>query len=696
MRWIDDAAGDLRYALRQMRRAPLFAAIATGTLALGIGATIAIFSIVHAVLMRPLPYADADGLVHIVQRTAGTAEASADGGAAYIPAALDAGQLASFRAQATTLSHVVAHGITTLTLTGQGDAVRLDAGQLSADGFDMLGVRPLLGRTFALDDPADAEASVVLSHATWQRYFGADPRVIGRVVLLDGRHRSIVGVMPPRFAFPDAQTHCWIPYVAPVATAGMRPPRIPVIARVKNGVTMEAAASEVNAILQWLGAGGVTPPGAAGTRAEPGVRTPFAAPATSATSAGTATSGTPAGAARPFELVRFSDRLTGPVRPALLVLSAAVACVLSIAWVNVANLLLARAGAREREFATRLAIGADRGRLMRQMLTESVCLACIGGAAGTALAFGGLRLLRLFAAPLARRDLDAALSLPRLDEVGIDTTVLAFTLAVSVLTGVLFGAIPALRQTDVHATGARRHRALRLLVVAQVGMALLLFVGGGLLARSVVTLSQVDPGYEPAHVLTFQLAAPPERSLAALADDLASRLRSHPGVGAAGYTRQLPMLRARSLVPLRTTAALPLEPAPPPAPAGTVNPPHWPDTRHVSRDYLAAMRIRVTAGRGFDARDAVGQPQVLLINESLARSGLLGPNPIGRQVYTLGISPWEVIGVVDDVRQSGLDQEPGPQLFMDLRQLPGAARLSGPLYFVVRVPPWPRRSRGSG
>jgi putative ABC transport system permease protein len=679
MGWIDDTWVDIRYAMRQMRAAPLFAAIAVATLALGIGANTAIFSIVHAVLMRPLPYRDADRLVHVVQRPIGAAAAggaTSSGGPPRMLAALDGTQVAAFRAQTRTLSHVVAYGITTRAVTARGESVGLDGAQVSADAFEMLGVPALVGRTFERDTPPDA-AVIVLSYAAWRRRFAADPSIVGRVVSVDGQPRTIVGVMPPRFAFPDAQIEFWIPYGSPAATPGMRPPRVPIIARLKDGVSPRAATAEVNALLHWLGADGVRAPALPGANA--------IAPAATMSTAD----------AR-FGIVGVEDQLVEPVRPALLVLTAAVGLVLLIACVNVANLLLARTASRARELATRLALGADRGRLIRQLLTESLCLAACGGIAGVALAFGGLELLRTLGATLARRDLSASLSIPRLDEVGIDGSVLAFTLAVSIVTGVLFGLAPAVRQSrarplDVLRQGPggtaswRRSRVQSALIVAEIAMAMLLSIGGGLLARSFVKLSQVDPGYASANVLSFLVTLPVERSLSAFSEELVSRLRSIPGVRDAGYTRQLPMVRTRSLVPLRVTPELPAEPAPPPAPPGTVNPPQWPDTRHVSHGYLGTMRMRVVSGRGFAEGDGEGQPQVLLINETLARSGLLGPNPIGLYVYALGLAPWEVVGIVGDVRQVGLDEDPGPQVFLDIRQLPGAARLTGPMYFVIRT-----------
>ena len=670
MPWIEDVRTDVQYAIRQMRAAPVFAAMVMATLALGIGANSAIFSVINAVLLRPLPYMEADRLVHIVQRMEGS------DGAPTVLAGFDAAQFAAFRAQTRTLSHVATYGITTMRLSHEGTTVTLDGAHISPETFEMMGAPLRLGRVFGPADASGPSSVVILSDGTWRRYFAADPHIIGRGVTLNGEARSVVGVMSPRFAFPDALADFWIPYVPPTATAGMRPPRLPVLARVKDGLATTAAAAEVNAILQGLGVGNVPPPVAPGAGSSRGAGTTEAAPG--------------------FELIGLEEHVTAPIKPALLVLSAAVAFLLLIACVNVANLLLARTSTREREIATRLAIGASRARLTRQWLTESVTLSLIGGTLGIAMALGGIRLLRILGTTMSRRDLGANLSIPRLDEVGVDVTVLAFTVAVSIVTGVLFGVAPALRQSRVPLSGALRDgsgstgsrgrtRIQAGLVVAEVAMALLLFVGGGLLARSFVKLARVDPGYDASNVLTFQLRAPIERGLIETADRLVERLRSLPPVRAAGYTRQLPMVRARSMVPLRTTSELPGDAAPPPAPSGMVNPPQWPDTRHISHDYLEAMRIRVISGRGFTAGDEGGQPQVLLINQALARSGILGPHPVGSSVYALGIAPWEVVGIVDDVRQAGLDEDPGPQVFLDVRQLPGAARLTGPLYVVVRT-----------
>ena len=364
---------------------------------------------------------------------------------------------------------------------------------------------------------------MILGHGLWQRRFGADPDVIGRRVTLEGVDRSVVGVMPPRFAFPDAQTRFWVPLVLSAPEPGRRR-RVPVLARVEDGFTREVAAAEVNALLAGLGAGGVPPPGAgAGPSAPRGA--PVRAPA--------ARSNRTAAVVPGFGLVGVQDRLTEPVRPALIVLLAAAGLVLLIACANVANLLLAQGAGREREVVVRFVLGAARCRLLRQSPTESLCLALLGGGVGIGLACAGVRLLPTIASSLPRRDLESAVVLPRIDEVGIDASVLMFTVVVAVLTGVLFGVVPALRRMRTGSVDVLRQgggsaasgfdvrggsRVQGLLVACEIGIALVLCVGSALLIRSFVELANVDPGYDAEGVVTFQLVVPAGRNLVDVRD----------------------------------------------------------------------------------------------------------------------------------------------------------------------------------
>ncbi len=645
-RWLEDAWRDAQHAWRMLCRSPGFTAVAVVTLALGIGANAAIFSIVNAVLLRPLPYADADRLVRIIENVPAASGST-------VPTrrviGLPLSDLTAFRSRVKTLSHVGVYVGSTVMLTGRAETIRLEATRVSPALLSMLGTPPLVGRTFEPEEEAPGrDAVVVLSYASWQRHFGGARDLLGQSVTLDGRTYSIVGVMPRGFEFPDPQTQLWIPYA--LTPAALRSRGLP-IARLADGVSLQTAAAEVNVILR---------------RSAPS----------------------------PLELESVQEQLVAPVRAALIVLTVAVGVVLLIACVNVANLVLARTAARRREIAVRLALGAGRGRIVRQLFAENALLALVGGVAGIALAFGGVRLLKILGASLPRRDLMLGVSIPRLDEIGIDATVLAFTFGMSVLTGIVFGLAPALghwRSLSITAlresAGSpvsgfnlfRRHRLQGLLIVSEIAMAMMLFVAGGLLMHSFVTLSSVDPGFDRSSVLTFQVFSPRART-PRFEDDVVARLQSLPGVRAAGYAEMLPLVRFRSGVGLRPAAGLPPSQLPP-AP-GTRLPPQSPDTRIVSRDFLSAMGMRVIGGRGFGENDRAGQPKVLLINRTLARSGYLGQNPIGTMVYAAGSTPWQVIGIVDDVRQYGLDQEPDPQIFIDVRQLPSG---NPNVYYAIRA-----------
>jgi predicted permease len=654
---VDEVRQDLTFAFRHLSRAPTFTVVAIMTLALGIGANTAIFSVVNAVLLRPLPYKESDRLVRFVENfppVPGSISAPM-----RVPG-IDLVELETLRSHSHTLSHVSVLAGATMILTTRDEAIRVEGSQISSAMFPMLGAQARLGRTFAAhDDTANADAVVVLSHRLWRQHFESDPAVLGRVITLDGKGRSVIGVMPEGFESPDArdaQTQLWVPFVLPALPPGAKMSR-PAIGRVKEGVTLDAAATEVNALLP--------------------------------VSAGNRSASAPVDASRPprFELVSVQDFLVSPVKSALLVLAAAVGVVLLIACVNVANLLLARMAAREREFAVRLALGAGRGRLVRQVLTESVLLALVGALAGVGLAFGGLRLLRTLATTLSRRDLGPNAALPRLDEIGIDTSALLFTVVAAVVTGVVFGLAPAVRhsaQRSLRALrdgsgpsrsgfGVFRLRLQSLLVISQIALAMVLFIGGGLLIHSFAKLSNVDPGYDVSDdVLTFQVSVPRGKYTPALfatmAEDIAARLGSAAGIRSAGYSMNLPMVVGRAGESLRTTRE-PLTQAPLFAHPS----PERPLITRVSRDFLGSLGIRLIAGRGFVEADGPGRPPVMLISGTVARSGVLGENPIGKHVYALGAAPIEVVGVVEDIRMLGLDQEPVGQAFVDVRQFPPSA-----------------------
>jgi putative ABC transport system permease protein len=665
LQFIDDARQDAAYAIRQLSNAPMFTAAAVLTLALGIGANTAIFSVVNAVLLRPLPYNDSGRLVRFVDNFM---PIGPPGTALRVPG-MELGDFTTLRTETRTLSHVALFSPISVAWTGRDEAIRLQAALVSPAVFPMLSVPAWLGRPLNPgEDTPGARAVAVLSYPAWQRYFSDSPNVIGRELTIDGTGCLIVGVMPAGFEFPDAQTELWMPFVPPALPPGARMAR-PAIARVKDGGTLEAAAGEVNSILQQ-------PADRQGRDRRPR-----------------------------FELVRMQDWLVEPVKAALLILAAAVGCVLLIACVNVANLLLARTAAREREIAIRLALGAGRGRVIRQLLTESILLAIVGAAAGTGLAVGGVRLLRTLGATVPRRGLGPVVSVPRIDEIGNDASVLVFTLAIAIVTGLIFGLAPAVRHSRPHSMNVlhdgsgspssgfeifRRARTQGLLIVAEIAMAMMLFVGGGLLMRSFVRLSNVDPGYDLKEVVTFQVVLPQRRyspvQFVTVAEDISARLQSVPALHSAGYATFLPMVKGWAPTSLRTAPASPGQPPPPLGPPS----PDRPVMTSVSRDYLSAVGIHLVAGRGFTETDGAGQPRVMLINQTVARSGFLGEKPLGTHVYVGGgTDPIEIVGIVEDIRQFGLDSDPVAQVFVDFRQFPPSAislslgRL--PLSYAVRT-----------
>jgi putative ABC transport system permease protein len=672
---LDDFVQDLRVGLRSFERNRGFTIVAVVTLALGIGANTAIFSVVHAVLLKSLPYSDANRLVRVMENV--PASEMPDGRARRI-GALPASEVEELQRRTRTFSAVASYTSSGVILTGREGAIYMNGALVSPIMLQLLDVRPVAGRVFDATRPGGAvEPVVVLSYGAWQRHFGGDQDAIGRTLTLDalvgpgfppdGRPYTIVGVMPPAFQFPIAETEVWIPYEFPKRF------RLPALARLADHTSVEAAATDTNAVLRDLRA--LTQP----ERADGPPR---------------------------FELVSARDLLVAPVRPALVALTAAVGFVLLIACANVANLLLARAAARRREFAIRSALGAGAGRVARQLLTESILLALAGGIVGAAFAFEGVQLLRALATTLARFDIGpGGTTFPRFSEIQFDPVVLVFTTALSIATGFAFGIGPAVRQSrhidmDVLREGttsgfgeSARSKTRALLVVAQIALAMILLGGGGLMIHSFVNLSRVNPGFDADRVLTFQVPLPNQRypvaALKTFSEDLVTALRRLPAVQSAAYGHQLPMVKLRQIAGFRRTPAMP-------------NPPNpvQPEIRLVSREYFAVMGIHIVAGRGFEEGDAAGRPRVMVINQTLARREFRGEHPIGQTVYLgsetngPGVGPalgrllttWEIVGVADDVRQVDLDEEPSAQFFVDFRQWPGTSPVFDvPLYFAVRT-----------
>jgi putative ABC transport system permease protein len=630
---------ELRFAARSLARNPAFTAVAVLTLALGIGANTAIFSVVNAVLLRPLPVAEPSRLVTVFHfyPSLGNLEAGM-----AVPTFVEMGERArSFSGVATQTGWGVnAAG------EGGGEPERLTGALVTGGYFSTLGVPAAVGRALL---PADAEGDgqrvVVLSDGLWRRRYGADPGVVGRTLRLNGEAYEVVGVMPAGFRdLFGADAELWGPLTfVPAQMEARTSEFMSLVARLRPGVTPAEAGREMAAFAERLKADN---PGA--YPADWSLRTRG-----------------------------ITEQLTGDLRPALMVLLGAVGFVLLIACANVANLLLARATARHREVAVRAALGAGRGTLVRQLLTESILLSLVGGVGALALAALGLKAL-------------AALQpdgIPRMDEVSIDGTVLLFTLAVAVLTGALFGLAPALKvsRADLQSTlrqggrgavgDAGGRRVGRALIVTEFALALMLLVGAGLLLRSFARLTQVDPGFDPANVLTAEVFLPPaqypsDTARVAFLEALEARLTAVPGVRSVGATTAIPFGGGET----RSFNVEGFQPGPD-------QPDPWGDYRVVTPGYREAMRIPLLRGRFFTAADRMGAPPVVVVDRDLAERYWPGADPIGKRVgFEAGDSiRWmEVVGVVEHTAVEGLDAERRVQLYRPSLQ-------SGPGFSVLAI-----------
>jgi putative ABC transport system permease protein len=658
--WLEDFAQDTRFAIRSLRKQPGFTAVAIATLALGIGANTATFSVVHSVLLQPLPYRESPRLVRIWENVPGGEIGDGKGpGRRYD--AMDVVDVLDASTRSHTIAQLASFRVVRTTAIVDGAATRLQGVGVSGGFFDMLGVHALLGRTFAAQETrTGSERVLVLGYDAWQR-FGGSPEVLGRVITFSedpvgaspgpsalSAGYTVIGVMPPEFRFPDDGTQFWIPRPLTPPANG-RALRLSTIARLATTASPDSAAAELEA-LQRDRRG----------NASSGATTPR------------------------FELISLQEEVTSPVRPALLVLTSTVGVVLLIACVNMANLLLARSESRHREMAVRAAIGAGRGRLVRQLLTESVLLAGLGGVAGTGLAYFGVRLFRALGTTLGRADLGLTSVFPRVSEVTIDSTVLLYTLILSIGTGLLFGLVPVIRglRTDrrnpLREVTTTPQTGLRsTLVVVETALAMVLVVAGGLLIHSFARLATVDVGFDPSRLLTFQVIVPrvePQLQQRAFAETLVERLRSLPGVSNAAYARQLPLVRLGDSINL-TTARNGVD----------VVLGEAPDVRFVSTDYLTTLGARIVSGRTFRETDREGQTRVVIINEALARREFAGKDPIGQIVFlgTQRSVPLEIVGVVSSIRQQGLDRAPRPQYFIDFRQVPTDGAFRAPPLFPL-------------
>ncbi|HEX8675113.1 MAG TPA: ABC transporter permease [Longimicrobium sp.] len=627
---------DLRFAARSLRRAPGFALAAVLTLGLGIGASTAIFSVVDAVLLRPLPYPQASRLIHLWEF--GKDEMSASGSQASLA------NIDDWRRTAKTLDRIAAYRYWLFNVTGGPAPEALLGAYVSADFFPTLGVQPALGRTFLAseDRPGEGKA-VVISDALWRRRFAADPGVVGRTVQVDGAPHTVVGVMPKGFEFPatlpgDAalptrELDVWAPLAVDPSTAGRGQHNWWALGRLAPGATVEQARAEMARIGR-----------------ETHARFPEA---------------------HAFVGVReLRAHVVDSLRPVLLILLGAVGIVLLVACANVANLLLARGTARTREVALRAAVGASRPRIVRHVLAESVVLSLAGAAAGVMLARAGVAGLVMLAPQ----------SLPRVAGARVDGAALGWALALSVATALAFGALPAFHASRVmpysllrgggrgSTAGRVTRRSRNVLVVAEIAVSLVLLASAGLLVRSYRSLSRVDPGFRADHVLTgFTLLPetrfPDSRTRAAFFTRAVERLEAIPGVTSAAAISSLP------LSGMGNNNSFHVQGTPPVAPADRPNA----STIAVTPDAFRTLEIPLLSGRRFGAGDDAGSTPVAIVSATLAR--LIAPrgSPIGLKLQDVGDGPLEIVGVVGDVHVEGLASKPGLAIYMPMAQQPDIA-----------------------
>ena len=610
---------DMRYGTRQLLKAPGFTVVAILTLAVGIGASSAIFSVVNGVMLRPLPYPEPERVVRVMEVL------PQYGRFAVAPA-----NFLDWRDRNRVFERIAAYTSGNDTITGSEGPERVPRALVSWDTFELLGVAPTLGRSFRKDeDVPQRNKVIVISHGMWQRRFGSDRDILGRTINISGAPVTIVGVMPAGFYFAGRTTEFWRPIALDATNASRGAHFLAVVARLKRGISLQQADSEMRGIATQL------------AKQYPDTNADESA-----------------------DTVLLHDLIVGPIRPMLLTLFAAVGVLVLIACANVAHLLLVRASVRERELAIRTAMGAGRGRLVRQMIAESLVLALAGGAAGVLLAY-------LAIAPIQTL---GATSLPRVADITLDRNVLAFAFVVTIATGFVFGVAPAWQaarggvgavlKESGRSTGARGHRIRGLLLVAEVALSLVLLVGATLLIRSFARLTNIDPGFAPEHVLSFQVTLPqtaypddPRRD--AFFDRLLERLRGTPGVQAAGMIQTLPIAADYML-------SFSIQGRPPAAPGHELSA----NFRVASPGYFESLSIPVMRGRTFTAHDTAKSPMVAVVDDAFARRHFPGEDPIGRGIDvgngTDGF--YEIVGVVGNVRHEGLDSSPRPTMYIPYKQ----------------------------
>ncbi len=615
---------DIRYGFRSLLKSPAFTAAAAMTLALGIGANTAIFTVVNGVLLQPLPYEESERLVDILETKLPQ----------YPAFSVAPGNFTAWAEGNTSVEEMAAYRLRSYSLTGRGEPERLDGVAMSAGLFTMLGARPAHGRGFLPEeDQPGRDVVVIVSHGLWQRRFGGSPELIGQKLTLSARIYTVVGIMPPDFYFPRPVSEFWVPLALTAedrenhGSHGLR-----VVARLKKDVAIEQAHTELSTVAQRL------EQEFPGTNAGWGV---FVRP--------------------------MLDAVVGDTRPALMILVAATGFVLLIACANVANMLLARATGRQKEIAVRGALGAARFRIVRQLLTESMILGVAGGSAGLLLAMWGVKLLP-----------ELAPGLPRIDDVALDGYAFGFVGVLALVTSMVFGQAPALQasRSDLTeslkeggrgASGNRRRRRMRsFLVVVEIALALVLLIGAGLLIRTFWELQQVDPGFNPEKALAVTIDLPESKyeqdhERIAFFGQLVDRLSVLPGVEAVGATAALPFLND-------SIYGFWVDGRPEPSPGEMSSTNYY----AVSSGYFEAMEIPLLRGRLFTDRDRQKTPPVAVINETMARRFFPDEDPIGRGIQltdgTLAFS--EIVGIVGDVKQNGLDTNAPVQTYRPFLQRP--------------------------
>jgi putative ABC transport system permease protein len=642
---------DVQYAARAMRRNPAFTLAAVLTLGLGIGVNTAVFAVVRAVVLNPLPFPAADRLVMLWK----TSLKNASDRSGVAPA-----DFLDLQQQVRTCSAVAAFTNTLFDVTGVEEPYRVTGARVSANFFSTLGIKPAQGRDFTLDDDQPtAERVAILSHGLWLRRFGGNPDVVGKSIMLNGESYAVVGIMPAHFAFPEIFGPALVPDLwTPLRLFKERDQRgsgyMFVIARLGPGVLLETAQGEMRTLSKQFEA------------AQPPVYT-----------------------GKLLTFIPLHQQVVGGVSGLLFVLWGAAGCVLLIACTNLANMLLTRATARRRELAVRASLGASRWRLIRQLLTESVTLAMCGGALGLVLAIWVTHMLPAM----------GLTSLPRLQEVALDTRILGFGLGLSLLTGLLFGTLPAWQisrgdpqralQESGRATEGRKTRLLRaLFVVVEVSLALVLVTGAGLLVRSFLILQEADLGFQAQKVLTFEISLPGAKYKRAQSPayykELLERIASMPQVSGAGAINYLPLTGNV----FGWTFLVQEQPTPAGAPIPSA------EYRVVSPGFFSALGVSLKNGRVFTEQDKPDGPPVGIINETMARRYWPNEDPIGKQFRLQGppsMFPWvTVVGIASDVRYEGVDKEPPPTIYRPLQQSPSTA-----MAVVVRTAASPLSLAGS-